>query len=265
MSCDPESVSRTQMLWPFLAPPESSGELGRLGPYRVLKMLGQGGMGVVFKAEDVNLHRLVALKVMRPEISAQQRAKVAIPREAARDRRPQSRQRRYDLPGRRRSRRAVFGNGIPHRQIARRLAPPRSPRQRHGGHWHREANRPRAWSPPTPPGSFIAILSRRTFGSSCRKAGSKFSTSAWPGLVEGEFAALSINPALTMEGTAVGTPAFMAPEQARGEPGRSSQRFFSFGCVLYRMVTGRLPFQGNSICCRAHGDRFGNSSAGERA
>ena len=75
MSCDPESVSRTQMLWPFLAPPESSGELGRLGPYRVLKMLGQGGMGVVFKAEDVNLHRLVALKVMRPEISAQPRAK----------------------------------------------------------------------------------------------------------------------------------------------------------------------------------------------
>ena len=80
-------LSRTQMLWPFLAPPESSGELGRRGPYRVLKMLGQGGMGVVFKAEDVNLHRLVVLKVMRPEISAAA-GKLAIPARSPRAPRP---------------------------------------------------------------------------------------------------------------------------------------------------------------------------------
>ncbi len=54
----------------LLSPPETPNEIGRLGGYRVLEMLGEGGMGLVFKAEDVKLERLVALKAMKPAVAS---------------------------------------------------------------------------------------------------------------------------------------------------------------------------------------------------
>src|SRR5262249_9801166 len=54
----------------LLAPPQAGDELGRLGKYRVLKVLGHGGMGVVFQAEDPLLKRKVAIKAMLPALAA---------------------------------------------------------------------------------------------------------------------------------------------------------------------------------------------------
>ena len=66
----------------FLAPAEGSDELGRLGPYRVLKVLGAGGMGIVFHAEDPQLQRPVALKVMKPALARDERHRERFLREA---------------------------------------------------------------------------------------------------------------------------------------------------------------------------------------
>ena len=61
------SASTTGLPGP-LTPADTPGVLGMLGAYRVLRELGAGGMGVVYLAEDPQLKRQIALKVIRPEL-----------------------------------------------------------------------------------------------------------------------------------------------------------------------------------------------------
>jgi serine/threonine protein kinase len=57
---------------------------------------------------------------------------------------------------------------------------------------------------------------------------------------------------LTVEGTVVGTPAYMAPEQGRGEPAVPQSDIFALGVTMYQMATGELPFSTNAD----QGERF---------
>ena len=66
--CSPSSNSPQDH--DFLAPAQEPGDLGRLGPYRILRVLGAGGMGVVFEAGQLGLHCRVAVKAMKPALAA---------------------------------------------------------------------------------------------------------------------------------------------------------------------------------------------------
>jgi serine/threonine protein kinase len=66
----------------LLAPAQAEGELGRLAQYRVLKELGRGGMGMVLLAEDSQLRRLAAIKIMLPHFATDPKARERFLREA---------------------------------------------------------------------------------------------------------------------------------------------------------------------------------------
>lgn len=214
--------------------------LGEIGGYRVVKQLGQGGMGVVFQAEDPQLRRTVALKVMRGDIAESEQSRARFLREAR-----AAAALKHDhivtiyqvsedkgvpflamefLQGKsleewlRPDRRATVAETLTiGKQIAKGLAAAHAI-----GLIHRDIKPANIWL--EAPRGRVKILD---FGLARH--------------MDGELTAL------TQDGAVLGTPAFMAPEQGRGESVDPRCDLFSLGCVLYRMVTGRLPFQGNTM------------------
>ncbi len=223
--------------WDFLAPAQQPDELGRLGSFRVLKVLGVGGMGVVFKAEDLELNRLVALKAMLPSLAASESARKRFVREAqaaaavVHDRIVRILQvgeaqgvpflamqllEGESLEDRlRREPRLSINDGVRiGRETAEGLA---AAHQR--GLIHRDIKPANLWLE-AGPDARVKILD---FGLA---------------------RAAADDAHITQSGAIVGTPAYIAPEQAAGEKVDERCDLFSLGCVLYRLATGTLPFKG---------------------
>jgi eukaryotic-like serine/threonine-protein kinase len=217
----------------FLLPPRNSGELGYLGPYRILRELGSGGMGVVFLAEDVRLLRPVALKAMRPAIAAspafreqflrEARAAAAVRHEriVAIHQVGQDRGVPYlameflegqSLEDRLTDARPIdVGEAL---RIAADIADGLAAAHQRGL-IHRDIKPSNLWL--DAPNGRVKILD---FGLACRAGDGQLSA--------GE--------------CVMGTPGYIAPEQLRGEAVDSRCDLFSLGCVLYRMLTGRSAY-----------------------
>jgi serine/threonine protein kinase len=224
----------------FLGPAQGPDELGRLGPYRVLKLLGRGGMGMVFEAEDVQLKRRVALKTLKPDVAAdadnrrrflrEAQAMAALEHDHVVSVYQVGEDRGFPylamklLPGESLEDRLNRADGRLDvaealrigREIAEGLA---AAHER--GLIHRDVK----------PANVLL------------EAGRDRVKLVDFGVARGADEEVSASDANMM----FGTPAYMAPEQAAGKHLDHRADLFSLGCVLYRMTTGELPFKGRTM------------------
>ncbi len=221
-----------------LGPPQKSTDLGSLGPYRVIRVIGKGGMGVVFLGVDPKLRRKVALKVMLPKYLAKPQARDRFLREA---RALAAVENDHVVPiyqvdeeggtpyialkylqGSTLEDYLCSGNKLSLAQmlhLAREVATGLQAAHEHNV-IHRDIKPNNIWLE-APEGRVRLI----DFGLARLPAQS---------------------PTGTIEGSIVGTPAYMSPEQARGGEVDARSDLFSLGGVLYRLFAGVVPFKGDS-------------------
>ena len=226
----------------------SSGQ--KLGHYEILELIGQGGMGVVYRAKDSKLGRDVAIKVLPDEFAQDQQRLKRFKREAkvlASLNHPNI----AAIYGLERSGSIHFlvlelvdGETLAERiargavpldetlEIASKIADALEDAHEHGI-VHRDLKPPNVKITPHDEIKVLDFGLAKAFAEETPEADS------------------SMSPTLTRDATSVGvilgTAAYMSPEQARGKHVDKRTDIFAFGSVLYEMLTGKKAFAGDDV------------------
>ncbi len=220
----------------FLAASSRPDSLGRIGHYEVLQILGRGGFGIVFRAFDEVLQRVVALKVLAPAIAATSPARKRFLREAR-----SSAQVRHENVVQ-----AYEVGEQPLPYIAMEFIPGETLQQRLDRVGPMEAP------------EIVRIGRQIAEGLAAAHATGLIHRDIKPAnvLLEGGHQRVKItdfglaraadDASLTQSGVLAGTPMYMAPEQAKGETLDHRADLFSLGSVLYVMAAGRPPFRAST-------------------
>jgi hypothetical protein len=219
----------------FLQPTDRPELLGMLGPYEVREVIGQGGMGIVLSAYEPALHRLVAIKVLAPALAGSPSARRRFTREA-------------------RAAAAVVHDhivtvhgvhetdGLPY--LVMQYVAGESLQDRLDRTGPLEIMEIARIGLQTASG--LAAAHAQGLAHRDIKPANLLLEDGLERVRITDFGlARSIDDvSVTQAGVAPGTPEYMAPEQARGEPIDHRADLFSLGSVLYAMCTGEPPFQG---------------------
>lgn len=221
----------------LLGPTDDPAMLGRIGPYEITGLLGQGGMGAVFKGFDRSLNRFVAIKMLLPHLAASGAARQRFAREGQ-------------------AVAAVVDDhvmaihcvdqwqGIPY--LVMTYARGASLQKRLGDDGPLELR------------EILRIGMQAAKGLAAAHAQGIVHRDVKPAnifldenvervqLMDFGLARAVDDASLTRSGMLAGTPQYMSPEQARGERVDKRSDLFSLGAVLYAMCVGHAPFRAES-------------------
>lgn len=202
--------------------------------YAIMEKIGEGGMGVVYKAEDTSLKRTVALKFLRPEILGNEEQKTRFIKEAqaAAALNHPNICTVYEI-NEAEGRTFIAMEYIDGQSLAEKIA----------------------WGP-LKLKKAVEIANQVSEGLQAahehgiihrdiKSANVMVTEKGQVKIMDFGLARMATSSTLTREGTALGTIAYMSPEQAKGEKVDHRTDIWALGVMLFEMVTGQLPFKGD--------------------
>jgi eukaryotic-like serine/threonine-protein kinase len=203
--------------------------------YRIVEKLGEGGMGVVYKAEDTKLHRTVALKFLTAEAtgSREHQARFLKEAEAAAALEHPNITTIFDI-GEEDGQTFIAMSLVEGKTLAEKISERPLPLEE-------------ALHIAGQVGEALQVAHERGIvHRDIKPANIMITPDGRVKVMDFGLAHLAGQTRITKTGTIMGTPAYMSPEQAEGQELDRRSDIWSLGIVLYEMVTGQLPFRGNT-------------------